>query len=113
MAAADLPMEISCQEVAKLLEQPAAIRLLDCRERNEYELVSIPGAQLVPMSEISDRLAELEPYKGDRLVIHCHHGGRSMRVVNWLRQQGFLRTQSMAGGIDVWAQVIDPSLIRY
>jgi rhodanese-related sulfurtransferase len=45
--------------------------------------------------------------------VHCHHGGRSLRVVRWLREQGFSRAQSMAGGIDQWAVDIDPSLPRY
>jgi len=65
------------------------------------------------MSEIQNRLAELETHRDDDIVIHCHHGGRSLRVANWLRQQGFSKAQSMAGGIDQWAVEIDPSLPRY
>jgi rhodanese-related sulfurtransferase len=46
-------------------------------------------------------------------VVHCHHGGRSLRVAHWLREQGFANAQSMAGGIDRWSQEIDPSVPRY
>ena len=59
------------------------------------------------------RAAELEPHKNGEIVVHCHHGGRSLRVVNWLRQQGYAHAINMAGGIDQWSQVIDPSVPRY
>ena len=60
-----------------------------------------------------DRLSELEPQRAQRIVIHCHHGGRSLRVANFLRQQGFAHAQSMAGGIDQWAVEIEPGMTRY
>jgi rhodanese-related sulfurtransferase len=46
-------------------------------------------------------------------VIHCHKGGRSYRVANWLRQQGFPKAQSMAGGITEWAESIEPGMPTY
>ena len=52
--------------------------LLDCREPGEYQTAHIEGSTLIPMREISGRLAELEPLKAERIVVHCHHGGRSM-----------------------------------
>jgi rhodanese-related sulfurtransferase len=55
----------------------------------------------------------LDPYRECEVVVHCHHGGRSMQVTRWLRQQGFAKAQSMAGGIDAWAAEIDTSLPRY
>lgn len=47
--------------------------------------------RLVPMNEIAGRLGEFEAYRGQEIVVHCHHGGRSERVANWLRGQGFLK----------------------
>ncbi len=76
-------------------------------------LVNIAGAKLIPMSELAARVAELSPRRDRRIVVYCHHGGRSLRVANWLRGQGFDQTQSMAGGIDDWAVEIDRSLARY
>ena len=73
----------------------------------------IPGTTLIPMSEIQQRVSELEPHRNSTIIVHCHHGGRSLRVANWLRQQGFAKTQSMAGGIDQWSTDIDPSVPRY
>lgn len=113
MASSAVPLEIDCVEVKSMLDRGESMILIDCREQDEWDLVHIPEAQLVPMSQISEQLNELEPHRDARVVIHCHHGGRSMRVASWLRQQGFSQAQSMAGGIDGWAERIDPSLARY
>jgi rhodanese-related sulfurtransferase len=109
----NLPIEIDCQTVAAGLRENNGLLLLDCRELDEHALVSISGARLLPMSEIATRLAELEAHREDPIAVHCHHGGRSLKVAHWLRSQGFAKAQSMAGGIDEWARQIDPSLPRY
>ena len=107
------PLEIDCQTVHARREAGEALLLLDCREPDEYETVRIKGSQLIPMSQLVDRVGELEPHRRQPIVVHCHHGGRSLRVANWLTQQGFSDVKSMAGGIDQWAAQIDPSLPRY
>jgi len=109
----ELPLEIDCRSVQALLVQQADFYFVDCREPNEYATAQIPGATLLPMSELGQRVNELEPHKQRRVVVHCHHGGRSLRVARWLREQGFTQAQSMAGGIDQWAVEIDPSVPRY
>lgn len=106
-------IEISCAAVKQKIDGGDGFVLIDCREQNEYDLVKIEGAQLLPMSELETRHSELEEHKDSSIVIHCHHGGRSLRVANWLRQQGYSSAQSMAGGIDVWAQEIEPGMERY
>ena len=106
-------MEIDCKAVKAKLDANEAFTFIDCREQNEYDIVRIEGATLIPMSQLPDRIAELEPHKSDDIIIHCHHGGRSLNVANWLKQQGFTNPLSMAGGIDLWAQEIDTSLPRY
>ena len=107
------PLEINCQTVKSRLDSGESFLLLDCREPDEYDVVRIEGAQLVPMSQLVDRVGELEPFRHASIVVHCHHGGRSLRVAHWLRQQGFANVQSLAGGIDQWAAEIDPALPRY
>lgn len=115
MAAApsNIPIEIDCKSVKASLDAGGNFILLDCREASEYETCRIEGALLLPMSELMTRVGELEPYREHEIAVHCHHGGRSLRVANWLRQQGFAKTQSMAGGIDQWSTDIDPSVPRY
>ena len=68
---------------------------------------------LIPMRTIPERLAELEPRRGDRIVVHCHHGVRSLRVARFLRERGFVNAQSMTGGIEAWALELDPATPRY
>jgi rhodanese-related sulfurtransferase len=107
------PLETDVRTVASKLKTPEGLLLLDCREQDEYNQVHIGGALLLPMSELAQRVAELESHRDREIVVHCHHGGRSLRVARWLREQGFERVQSMAGGIDAWSLEIDPSLPRY
>ena len=108
-----LPLEISCEDVQSLQQSGEPFAFIDCREADEYDVCRIAGAKLLPMSELRDRLNELAPHASERIVVHCHHGGRSLRVANFLRQQGYAQAQSMAGGIDAWSERIDPTIPRY
>jgi adenylyltransferase/sulfurtransferase len=109
----NIPLEIDCKSVKAMLDAKADFLLVDCREADEYQKVHIGKAKLVPMSVIQDRVNELAAYKQKEIVVHCHHGGRSLKVTHWLRSQGFANVKSMAGGIDQWAVEIDPNLARY
>jgi rhodanese-related sulfurtransferase len=108
-----LPLEIDVRATKELLDRGERFVLLDCRELGEVATARIPGSHHIPMRELPARLAELEPHKAERIVVHCHHGGRSLRVTHFLRQQGFEQAQNMAGGIDAWSLEIDPSIPRY
>jgi rhodanese-related sulfurtransferase len=105
--------EITPEAYLKLREKRAnASVLLDVREPWEAETAAIPGATLIPMGEVTSRAhAELDPDKA--YVVLCHHGARSLSVAMWLRNQGFDRAQSLAGGIDQWSRTIDPTIPRY
>ena len=108
-----LPLEIDVRTTKQMLDRGETFILLDCREASEVAAASIAGSIHIPMGKIPARLAELEPHKAERVIVHCHHGGRSMRVTQFLRQQGFQQVQNMAGGIDAWSQEIDASVPRY
>jgi adenylyltransferase/sulfurtransferase len=107
------PLEIDCRSVKAKIDGKVDFLLIDCREADEYPKVHIDKAKLVPMSVIQDRVDELAPFKQKEIVVHCHHGGRSLKVTHWLRGQGFANVKSMAGGIDLWAVEIDAKLPRY
>lgn len=109
----DQPLEIDVEMLRDKLAAGDDFLLLDCREREEYAVVRLDPAVLIPMSELASRVSELEPHRDREVVVYCHHGGRSLRVAMWLRQRGFARAGSLAGGIDRWAERIDPSLPRY
>ena len=108
-----VPIEIDVKSVKALLDQKADLFLLDCRRPDEHTLVHIDEAQLIPMDEIQARVGELESHRERPIVVHCHHGGRSLRVTNWLRSQGFTNVRNMTGGIDAWSLQVDSTKMRY
>ncbi len=108
----DCPLEISVEETQRLLATtPDTVALIDVREPHELAICRIPAAQAIPMRQIPERLATLPRDK--HLLIHCHHGGRSLRVTEFLRANGFPNVSNVAGGIAAWAERIEPSMARY
>ncbi|PAW74043.1 MAG: molybdenum cofactor biosynthesis protein MoeB [Opitutia bacterium Tous-C4FEB] len=107
-----VPLELTVEESHRLLNTAASdTHLIDVREPFEFEICAIPGAEPIPMRQIPEQLGDLPREK--HLLIHCHHGGRSLRVTEYLRAQGFPRVSNVAGGIEAWAEQIDPTLRRY
>ncbi len=109
-----LPLEITASEVSQRLAAGEKLHLIDVREPNEFAICKIDGAELIPMRQVPGELQSLEA-KADEgpLMVFCHHGVRSLNVVNWLRQQGVEACQSIAGGIDAWSLTVDSSVPRY
>jgi rhodanese-related sulfurtransferase len=109
-------IEITSPDAAKQLANTAVSSrplLLDCRTSEECSLAKIEGSVLIPMQEITERLSELERWRDKPIIVHCHHGVRSLRVTHFLREKGFSQAQSMKGGIDAWSVEVDPSVPRY
>ena len=112
MDATDYPLEISVAETKRLLDEKThTVRLIDVREPYETEICQIKGSELIPMRQIPERLPELP--RDAHLLILCHTGGRSLRVTEFLRAQGFTAVSNVAGGIAAWTDQIDPTLQRY
>lgn len=110
--AASVPLEISVEETRDLLaSNPDGVELIDVREPFEHETARIEGAQLIPMRQIPEHVGTLP--KDKHLLIHCHHGGRSLRVTEFLRARGYDRVTNVAGGIHAWSQRIDPGVPVY
>ena len=109
-----MEMEVTPQEVKHWLDSGQAIVLVDVREPFEHAVARIEDALLIPMNTIPGHVDDLrEKASRERIVVLCHHGVRSLNVVQWLRRQGIENTWSMAGGIDLWSVAIDPSTPRY
>lgn len=106
-------LEVSVHDVKRMQDEKADFLLLDVRQPQEYEHVKIDGAELIPLPHLAARLSELEQHRNRAIVVHCHHGGRSMQATMFLRQQGFANVKNLAGGIDAWSLQIDPSKPRY
>jgi len=85
--------------------------LLDVREHDELAIAAVDGALHIPMREVPARLAELDPAKP--LVVMCHSGGRSRRVAEFLKGNGFPNVFNLNGGIDAWSTQIDSRVPRY
>jgi len=107
-----LPLQITPQEVKQRLDSGEKLRLVDIREPFEFRQARIEGGELIPMRSVAPALSSLEE-ETSPLIIFCHHGMRSLQVVNWLREQGIETSRSMEGGIDRWSLEIDPSVPRY
>lgn len=104
-------LEISVQEAQEQLSQKnPQPTLLDVRENMEVAVCRINGATHIPLHELEDALEKLP--KDNPVLVYCHHGRRSLLAANYLNSKGFVAI-SIMGGIDAWAQHIDPSLARY
>jgi rhodanese-related sulfurtransferase len=109
-----LSLEIAPAEVKRLLDSGDPVFLIDVRQPEEHQIARIEGSELVPMNTVPAALQTLEGHADEgELIVFCHHGMRSLNVVNWLRGQGIGNCRSMSGGIEQWSVEIDPSVPRY
>jgi rhodanese-related sulfurtransferase len=96
--------------------------VLDVREAHELQIAALrPAADAgfellhIPMNTVPGALDQLDPDRPSQRQIAClcHHGGRSLRVAEYLRHQGFEHVVNISGGIEAWAAQRDPSIPRY
>jgi rhodanese-related sulfurtransferase len=105
------PGSVTVDELKAKLDGGEKPFILDVREPNEWQICRIPGARLIPMAEVPSRIGELDRHQ--EIVVHCKMGGRSARVVNFLRQQGFENAHNLEGGILAWIDRVDPTQRKY
>jgi len=112
--------EVTPSFVQQALEaRDGSVVLIDCRESDEFSLARIDGAVLIPMGETRQRINDIEDLMDDAghndplVVVHCHHGVRSLKVAAVLRELGITNARSMLGGIDLWSKQIDPNVPLY
>jgi len=101
---------MSVRELKSALDAIEALELLDVRTPEERAIAAIPGAVLLNEQEA----ARIESLPRDtRLVLHCHHGGRSQQAAEQFISLGFSQVFNVIGGIDAWSQEIDTDVPRY
>jgi adenylyltransferase/sulfurtransferase len=109
---ADVVPEITVTELAARLKAGlGGARLIDVREPNEWDIVRIPGATLMPKATVPDHLDELA--QASELFIQCRSGVRSADIVRFLRTVGFTNVKNVKGGVLAWAREVDRSLPTY
>jgi sulfur-carrier protein adenylyltransferase/sulfurtransferase len=110
---AALGSTITAGELKELLDSDKPVYLVDVREPAEFEIVSIPGATLVPKDEIlrGDALASLPQDK--QIVMYCKTGVRSAETLAAVKAAGFKDAVHVQGGVTSWVKQVDPSLPSY
>jgi adenylyltransferase/sulfurtransferase len=106
------PDEVTVQDMKKALDNPSlGIKTIDVRETHEYQIARVNGVLLIPLGELPQRFTELDP--NQTIYIHCKSGVRSLKAVQFLKEQGFKYAKSVKGGISAWADEVDPSVAKY
>ena len=103
--------EVSPQDLKARLDRHEATLLLDVRQDWETKLCRLPNAVHIPIEEIELRVEELN--REEPIVVYCHAGVRSAAVAEYLRSLGFTDVRNLAGGLDLWACTVDPTMRRY
>jgi molybdopterin/thiamine biosynthesis adenylyltransferase/rhodanese-related sulfurtransferase len=104
---------ISARDLKAMMDAGENIFVVDVREPNEYEIVSIPGAHLIPKGEFlsGEALGKLPQDK--KLVLHCKSGQRSAECLAIAKNAGFSDAVHVGGGVLAWITQVDPSLPSY
>ena len=108
-------MEISPEELHELMQRPGPrpFRLVDVREEDEFAICRLDWAELIPLGRLSAEAPMRLMDKDRPIVVYCHHGMRSSHAAQWLRSMGYERVYNLTGGIEAWADRIDPAMKRY
>ena len=102
---------ITVEDLKDRRDRGEALTLVDVREPHEWAISDLPGSVKIPLASLPQRLAEL-PQDGE-IVVYCRTGGRSGNAVQFLRQRGYGRAFNLSGGINRWADQIDPTMVKY
>ena len=104
--------EITAAELNQRLQASATLPLLlDVREPHELAISSLPGEQNIPLGQLAARLPELD--SAQEIILFCKAGTRSTRALELLVSAGFRKVRNLQGGINAWAERIDPNIPQY
>jgi len=103
--------EIEPRDLAARLARGEKLRLIDVREPHELQISQLAGAELIPLGSLAARMHELD--SAQETVLFCKSGSRSARALELLAGAGFRKLKNLHGGINAWAEQVDPSLAIY
>ena len=104
--------EITATELKQRLDRGDDIQIIDVREQREFDYARIPDSTLIPLGEVINRMAEIDPSR--ETVVHCKMGGRSAKAIEILKGAGFSgKLANLQGGILAWSNDVDPSVPKY
>ena len=102
--------DITAKDLSTRLKQNHLV-LLDVREPHELEISALPGAVNIPLGTLAARLSEID--SAQDMIVFCKTGSRSTRALELLVSAGFKKVKNLKGGINAWAQDIDPNMPIY
>ncbi len=102
--------DVAPEDLYRAVAQGRTPLLLDVREPMEFQLARLPGALLIPLGSLAERLGDIDGTRD--IVVYCHHGIRSVQATHLLRAAGF-HARNLTGGIAAWADRVDPTMVRY
>jgi adenylyltransferase/sulfurtransferase len=105
------PDDISVEQLKQMRDRKEDFVLVDVRNPDEFQISTIEGSVKLPLPDLPQRFKELP--KDKLIVLHCKMGGRSARALKFLRSQGYPKLKNVAGGINAWAERIDPNVPQY
>jgi rhodanese-related sulfurtransferase len=91
--------------------EAGTVTVVDVRTPEEWELTHLPGSLHLPLQELPQRFGELR--HRSNIVLVCHHGTRSEVAARFLEQNGFDNIAHLAGGLEAWADEVQPDMPRY
>jgi molybdopterin/thiamine biosynthesis adenylyltransferase/rhodanese-related sulfurtransferase len=94
--------EVTVAEATPVVEQPGQTRLIDVREKNEWDEGHIPGAVHVPRGYLEQRIEQAVPDRSTPVLLYCAGGVRSVFAARTLQEMGYKNVQSLSGGYTAW-----------
>ena len=108
-------MEISPEKLQEILIRPGprSFRLIDVREEDEFAICRLEWAELIPLAQLAEQAPLRLVDKDKPIVVYCHHGMRSAHAAGMLRHLGYEEVYNLTGGIEAWAERVEPAMARY
>jgi len=103
--------EVSVEELKGMRDRGESFVLVDVREPREWAISDLPGSVKIPLNSLPQSLEKLA--KEDEIVVYCRTGVRSANAVGFLQKMGYAKVKNLVGGINLWAERIDPSMAKY